>query len=126
LAVDAQCLQAEEPKSLQQTRKEKSVQRQQCPALTAMAMTMKPLIIRLLLVVSVAMRMPLSVADPYTNIVSSHCGNRSIEYSNGSAFQSNLNKVLEKLVTNVFTAHSILLVLVMRDSIVLFMGLSSA
>ena len=54
---------------LQEMRKEKSVQRQQCPALTAMAMTMKPLIIPLLLVVTVAMRMPLSVAVPYTNII---------------------------------------------------------
>jgi hypothetical protein len=90
---------------LQEMRKEKSVQRQQCPALTAMAMTLKPLIIRLLIVVTVAMRMPLSVADPYTNFVSSHCGNIS-EYRNGSAFQSNLNKLLERLVQNVYYSAS--------------------
>ena len=64
-------------------------------------MNMKSLIMSPLLVLSVAMLMPLSVADPYTNIVSYHCGNCS-EYRNSSAFQRNLDVVLDRLMTNVY------------------------
>lgn len=64
-------------------------------------MKMKPLIMSLLLALSVPMRMLLSVPDPYTNTVSSYCGNGS-EYMNGSAFQRNLNEVLQRLVTDIY------------------------
>jgi len=48
------------------------------------------------------MLMRLSVADPYTTTVWHYCENST--YTNGSAFQMNLNKVLESLVLNVSTA----------------------
>jgi hypothetical protein len=66
----------------------------------AMAMKMKTLISTMLLTVSVCMRMPLSGADPYITTVWRGCG--ISEYRNGSAFQSNLNQVLESLVSNVY------------------------
>lgn len=54
------------------------------------------------LIVSVCTRLLLAAADPETPIVWSNCGNSgNSEYRNGSAFQRNLNKVLESLVRGV-------------------------
>eukprot|EP00253_Pinus_taeda_P005221 PITA_05221 len=65
-----------------------------------MAMKMKTLISTILLTVCLCMRMPISGADPYITTVWRGCG--TSEYANGSAFQSNLNQVLESLMTNVY------------------------
>lgn len=48
------------------------------------------------------MLMPLSTADPHTTFVGRYCENN--EYTNGSAFQRNLNQVLESLVRSVSTS----------------------
>lgn len=66
----------------------------------AMMMKMKTLVNTILLTVYLGMCMPLSGADPYITTVWSGCG--TSEYGNGSTFQSNLNQVLETLVSNVY------------------------
>jgi len=69
----------------------------------AMATEMKSLIGCVLLIVSLCTNMRLAVADPETPTVWSNCGNSGkYEYRNGSAFQLNLNNVLESLVRNVY------------------------
>lgn len=64
-------------------------------------MKMKELISSLLLIGSVCVLMPLSAANPFNNPLNLFCENS--EYTNGSAFQSNLNQVLDSLVGNVST-----------------------
>jgi hypothetical protein len=64
---------------------------------------MKQLIITLLLIVTVAMHTLFSEADPQTATVWDYCGQTG-QYTNGSAFQRNLNKVLESLVDKVYSS----------------------
>ena len=53
-----------------------------------------------LIILCVCTRRRFVAADAETSIVWSNCGN--YVYKNGSAFQLNLNKVLESLVRNVY------------------------
>jgi len=68
-----------------------------------MATEMKSLIGNVLFIVTLCTGMRSAVADPETATVWSDCGNSGkYEYRNGSAFQLNLNNVLESLVRNVY------------------------
>eukprot|EP00253_Pinus_taeda_P024938 PITA_24938 len=66
-----------------------------------MAIMIKQIIHIILLIVSVCILTPLTASDRYNNFVVEFCENS--EYTNGSAFQSNLNQVLDSLVENVST-----------------------
>jgi len=68
-----------------------------------MATHMKSVTGSVLLIVTLATGICLAVADPETPTVWSNCGHSgNYTYTNGSAFQLNLNKVLDSLVNNVY------------------------
>ena len=70
-----------------------------------MAMAMKQVLRSVLITLYLCTRTRFATADPEISTVWSGCGNSgNYTYTNGSAFQVNLNKVLDSLVKNVYAS----------------------
>eukprot|EP00253_Pinus_taeda_P026691 PITA_26691 len=70
-----------------------------------LAMAMKHLTGSILIILCLCTSIRFAAADPETSTVWSNCGESgNYTYKNGSAFQVNLNKVLDSLVNNVYAS----------------------